>query len=107
MRATNQAIDQADPYPYPDPDSIPRTDPYPYPDPGSIPRFAALAGLYFALQATRSFALATFVTAASVALHRRLTHRLFKLPLTFFETTPLGRIINRLVPDPTSIFIPT
>ncbi|CUA69652.1 ABC transporter C family member 12 [Rhizoctonia solani] len=63
-------------------------------------------GIYAALAVTQ--AISTFVMGAvfalvsfyaSVSLHRGAMKRLMHAPMAFFDTTPLGRIMNRLTKD--------
>ncbi|CAK8684757.1 unnamed protein product [Clavelina lepadiformis] len=46
-----------------------------------------------------SFALSFGSVLASVHLHSRMLSNLLKAPMSFFDTTPLGRIINRFSKD--------
>ena len=47
------------------------------------------------------FSMAIFLGGvfASEILHHRLLNRIIRAPMLFFETTPLGRIINRFSTD--------
>ncbi|RHY96513.1 hypothetical protein DYB35_002745 [Aphanomyces astaci] len=47
----------------------------------------------------RSFLFAYGGLRAANALYRRLVHRLVRAPLTFYDITPVGRILNRLGGD--------
>nr|XP_033794309.1 multidrug resistance-associated protein 7-like isoform X2 [Geotrypetes seraphini] len=48
---------------------------------------------------TRAFLFAYGVIRASTVIHRRLLNRVFMATVTFFDTTPVGRIINRFSSD--------
>lgn len=45
------------------------------------------------------FALATGTVAASGNLHRSLLRNILRAPMAFFDTTPLGRVLNRFSRD--------
>ena len=51
----------------------------------------------FSLIATVGLALGTL--NASAALHQQMLQRLMRSPMSYFDTTPLGRIINRFAKD--------
>ena len=46
-----------------------------------------------------SVALAYATTNASRVMHARLVRRILRVPMTFFNTTPLGRVMNRCSKD--------
>ena len=56
-------------------------------------------GLFGALQAVAvlgfSFSLAIGSLKASVKLHDGMLRNILRSPMSFFDTTPLGRILNR------------
>ncbi|KHJ47246.1 ABC transporter transmembrane region [Trichuris suis] len=63
-------------------------------------------GVYAALgigQALFVFAAALLMmlcmVASSANLHERLLHNLLRVPMSFYETTPLGRVLNRIGKD--------
>lgn len=60
---------------------------------GSIGAGQALFSLLYALM------LLLGAIRASRTLHRKLITNILRLPMTFFDTTPLGRIMNRLSKD--------
>jgi ABC-type multidrug transport system fused ATPase/permease subunit len=47
------------------------------------------------LAATILMAIGTLKSAA--VLHQKMLSRILKAPMSFFDTTPLGRVINRFV----------
>jgi ATP-binding cassette subfamily C (CFTR/MRP) protein 1 len=51
--------------------------------------FSVLVGVTFSYAGARS----------AIALHRNAIKRVMRAPTRFFDTTPLGRIINRYVKD--------
>lgn len=66
--------------------------------------------LFFALSVTlgvftfiRAFLLARFGVAASESLHRNLLDSILRAPQSFYDTTPLGRILSRFSKDLYSI----
>ncbi|KAL3943726.1 MAG: hypothetical protein SGBAC_002196 [Bacillariaceae sp.] len=63
-------------------------------------------GMYFMLAVTlgiftfmRSFLLAFFNVKASERLHNDLLKSILRAPMTFFDTTPIGRILSRFSKD--------
>jgi ATP-binding cassette subfamily C (CFTR/MRP) protein 1 len=64
-------------------------------------------GIYFALGISASVMIAIqtifmwvfCAIQASRALHDRMAHAIFRSPMSFFETTPVGRILNRFSAD--------
>lgn len=67
-------------------------------------------GIYFMLAVTlgivtfiRAFLLASFGVTASEALHKNLLDSVLRAPQSFFDTTPLGRILSRFSKDIYSI----
>ena len=50
-----------------------------------------------------SVALAYATTNASRVMHARLVRRILRVPMTFFDTTPLGRVMNRCSKDVDSL----
>jgi ABC-type multidrug transport system fused ATPase/permease subunit len=47
----------------------------------------------------RAYLSALAVERSSLKIHHRLLAHIMKCPPAFFDTTPLGRIINRFVGD--------
>lgn len=67
-------------------------------------------GMYFMLAVTlgiftfmRSFLLAFFNVKASERLHNDLLKSILRAPMTFFDTTPIGRILSRFSKDVYSV----
>ena len=67
-------------------------------------------GVYLGIDGTLGFlqsigvvvlniALSLTTLRASEFLHRKMLHRVFQSPMEFFDTTPLGRIVNRFGKD--------
>ncbi|RHY97475.1 hypothetical protein DYB31_012276, partial [Aphanomyces astaci] len=71
--------------------------------PISPPTFArglvVITAINIVAVAARSFLFAYGGLRAANALYRRLVHRLVRAPLTFYDITPVGRILNRLGGD--------
>ncbi|KAG0200120.1 hypothetical protein BGX33_011218 [Mortierella sp. NVP41] len=49
------------------------------------------------------FAMVLAIVRAARRLHERLLDRVLRLPMSFFDTTPLGRIVNRFSSDVLSV----
>ncbi|XP_053202213.1 multidrug resistance-associated protein 1-like [Panonychus citri] len=46
-----------------------------------------------------SFAIIAGTSKASIEFHEKLLYNVFRLPISFFDTNPLGRIVNRFYKD--------
>lgn len=64
---------------------------------GSI--YVATNVLSMSLVLARSVSWARFVVRASSNLHQSLLDTVMRLPMAFFETNPLGRVLNRFTTD--------
>jgi ATP-binding cassette subfamily C (CFTR/MRP) protein 1 len=71
------------------------------------PEIAKNVGIYFALgiSASAMIVIQTMIMwvycsiQASKKLHEQMAHAMFRSPMSFFETTPIGRILNRFSTD--------
>ncbi|KAG0270667.1 Canalicular multispecific organic anion transporter 2 [Actinomortierella ambigua] len=66
--------------------------------------YAFLVLIYLVLDVAVNYV--TEVTAgmrAAAIVHDRLLHRVLRLPMAFFDTTPMGRVINRFSSDTAAI----
>ena len=63
---------------------------------GGYAGFAVLVGVFTFY---RSYLLATFGVEASNLLHRNLLSSILRAPMSFFDTTPSGRILSRFSKD--------
>ncbi|XP_055468882.1 ATP-binding cassette sub-family C member 10 isoform X1 [Psammomys obesus] len=61
--------------------------------------YATIAGVNSLCTLLRAVLFAAGVLQAAATLHHRLLHRLLMAPVTFFDSTPTGRILNRLSSD--------
>ncbi|KAF9112068.1 hypothetical protein BGX27_004016 [Mortierella sp. AM989] len=62
--------------------------------------YAALVIAYLMMNVTTTYvAMVTAAVRASARLHERLLSKLLRLPMSFFDTTPLGRVVNRFSSD--------
>ncbi len=74
-------------------------DKFGYPNGVYIGVYAALGGIQAFLLFCLSSALSVLGTKASNTMFRQAVARVLRAPMSFFDTTPLGRIINRLSRD--------
>ncbi|KAG0355144.1 hypothetical protein BGZ54_001279 [Gamsiella multidivaricata] len=62
--------------------------------------YAALIFAYMVINIGSSYiAMVIAALRASAGLHERLSAKILRLPMSFFDTTPLGRIVNRFSMD--------
>ncbi|XP_053191606.1 ATP-binding cassette sub-family C member 10 isoform X2 [Scomber japonicus] len=61
--------------------------------------YGSIAGANTVFTAIRAFLFAYGAVCAATAIHNRLLDRVLKATVTFFDTTPLGRILNRFSSD--------
>ncbi|KAM6185957.1 ATP-binding cassette sub-family C member 10 [Rhynchocyon petersi] len=61
--------------------------------------YAAIAGVNSLCTLLRAVLFAAGTLRAATTLHRRLLHRVLKAPVTFFDSTPTGRVLNRFSSD--------
>ena len=57
--------------------------------------YASLGAASLAAQAARAVVTVEGSTTAAAALHDRLLHRVIRLPMSFFDSQPSGRLLNR------------
>ena len=65
--------------------------------------YAILSLLYGAMTFVRSYAIASFGVRSSLALHGSVLRSVLKAPMSFFDTTPTGRILSRFSKDMFSV----
>uniref|UniRef100_A0A8C5GM19 ATP-binding cassette, sub-family C (CFTR/MRP), member 10 n=1 Tax=Gouania willdenowi TaxID=441366 RepID=A0A8C5GM19_GOUWI len=65
--------------------------------------YGSIAAANTVFTALRAFLFAYGVVCAASSIHNRLLDRIMKATVTFFDTTPLGRILNRFSSDLYSI----
>ncbi|XP_077017993.1 ATP-binding cassette sub-family C member 10 isoform X2 [Tamandua tetradactyla] len=61
--------------------------------------YATIAGVNSLFTLLRAVLFATGTLRAASILHRRLLHRVLMAPVTFFDSTPTGRVLNRFSSD--------
>lgn len=61
--------------------------------------YAVLLVGYGVALLVRCFSFAVFNVRASTSLHNGVFHRVLRAPMLFFDSTPLGRILNRFTKD--------
>uniref|UniRef100_A0A4W6DUG8 ATP-binding cassette sub-family C member 10 n=1 Tax=Lates calcarifer TaxID=8187 RepID=A0A4W6DUG8_LATCA len=65
--------------------------------------YGSIAAANTVFTALRAFLFAYGAICAATAIHNRLLDRVLKATVTFFDTTPLGRILNRFSSDVYSV----
>ncbi|KAG0275987.1 hypothetical protein BGZ95_008143 [Linnemannia exigua] len=71
---------------------------------GYLGIYAALIVAFVLLSALVTyFAMVLAIVRAARRLHERLLEKVLRLPMSFFDTTPLGRIVNRFSSDILSV----
>ncbi|XP_058410287.1 ATP-binding cassette sub-family C member 10 isoform X3 [Diceros bicornis minor] len=61
--------------------------------------YATIAGVNSLCTLLRAVLFAAGTLRAATTLHRRLLHRVLLAPVTFFDSTPTGRVLNRFSSD--------
>ena len=61
--------------------------------------YAGLGGVEAIIEFTRDMVLFLLCTRASKRLHHRLLDSVMRSPMSFFDTNPTGRIVNRFSAD--------
>ncbi|XP_012578180.1 PREDICTED: multidrug resistance-associated protein 7 isoform X2 [Condylura cristata] len=61
--------------------------------------YAVIAGINSLCTLLRAVFFAAGTLRATATLHRRLLWKVLKAPVTFFESTPIGRVLNRFSSD--------
>ncbi|XP_045397976.1 ATP-binding cassette sub-family C member 10 isoform X3 [Lemur catta] len=61
--------------------------------------YATIAGVNSLCTLLRAVLFAAGILQAAANLHRRLLHRVLTTPVTFFDATPTGRVLNRFSSD--------
>ncbi|XP_012874679.1 PREDICTED: multidrug resistance-associated protein 7 isoform X1 [Dipodomys ordii] len=61
--------------------------------------YATIAGVNSICTLLRAVLFAAGTLKAAATLHRRLLHRVLLAPVTFFDSTPMGRVLNRFSSD--------
>nr|XP_010972089.1 ATP-binding cassette sub-family C member 10 isoform X2 [Camelus bactrianus] len=61
--------------------------------------YATIAGVNSFCTLLRAVLFAAGTLQAAATLHRRLLHHVFQAPVTFFDSTPTGRVLNRFSSD--------
>ena len=61
--------------------------------------YAILSGVQIASVLIATVSLALAVVMASATLHSKMLKNVLRSPMSFFDTTPLGRILNRFSKD--------
>ena len=61
--------------------------------------YAILSGVQIASVLIATVSLALAVVMASATLHSKMLKNVLRSPMSFFDTTPLGRVLNRFSKD--------